>query len=234
MSRPVDAAVQAGTPPSLSIVVVDDHLVFADTFASIVRMAGYVATVVDPRGAFETAARVAQLEPTVAFVDVSLAHFDGCDVAALLRERGSRARLVAITGDWRAETAQRCRDCGFDEVWHKPIDPARLEAFLDDFADRQALQDHGAAAAAGFNLRYAVTVERLLSVINHVRAGVGVAILPWGVLPPGPWTGFQALTLAEPALSVSVGLITLRGRYLTPAASSMMTLVQEETRKVES
>ena len=31
--------------------------------------------------------------------------------------------------------------------------------------------------------------------------------------------GFHAAQLAEPSLSVSVGLITLRGRYLTPAAS---------------
>jgi DNA-binding transcriptional LysR family regulator len=87
----------------------------------------------------------------------------------------------------------------------------------------------GAAAGAGFNLRYAVTVERLLSVINHVRAGVGIAILPWGVLPPPPWTGFQAVPLAEPPLTVSVGLIFLRGRYLTPAAASLMALIQEET-----
>src|SRR5687768_17649902 len=48
-----------------------------------------------------------------------------------------------------------------------------------------------------------LTVERLLSVINHVRAGVGIAILPWGVLPPAPWTGFHAATLAEPTLSRS-------------------------------
>lgn len=92
----------------------------------------------------------------------------------------------------------------------------------------------GAAAAAGFTLRYAVTVERLLSVINHVRAGVGTAILPWGVLPPQPWTGFQTAMLVEPTLTVSVGLITLRGRYLTPAAASMMSMIQAETRKTES
>lgn len=89
----------------------------------------------------------------------------------------------------------------------------------------------GAAATAGFPLRYAVTVERLLSVTSHVRAGVGIAILPWGVLPPPPWTGFHAAVLAEPQLTVSVGLITLRGRYLTPAASSMIVLIQESTSK---
>ena len=92
----------------------------------------------------------------------------------------------------------------------------------------------GAATGAGFSLRYAVTVERLLSVINHVRAGVGMAIVPWGVLPPPPWTGFQTALLAEPPLTVSVGLIFLRGRDLTPAAASLMALIQEETTKAES
>lgn len=86
----------------------------------------------------------------------------------------------------------------------------------------------GAAAAAGFSLRYVVTVERLLSVISHVRAGVGIGILPAGVLPPQPWTGFHGAMLVEPSLSVSVGLITSRGRYLTPAASSMMALITAE------
>ena len=85
----------------------------------------------------------------------------------------------------------------------------------------------GAAAAAGFILRYGVTVERLLSVINHVRAGVGIGVLPSGVLP-NPWNGFHAALLVEPSLSVSVGLITSRGRYLTPAASSMMALISDE------
>lgn len=85
----------------------------------------------------------------------------------------------------------------------------------------------GSAAAAGFTLRYVVTVERLLSVINHVRAGVGIGILPSGVLPNQPWQGFHAAMLVEPSLSVSVGLITSRGRYLTPAASSMMALISE-------
>ncbi|HSX60613.1 MAG TPA: response regulator [Tahibacter sp.] len=123
-------------PPSPpAIVVVDDHLAFAETLATLARLAGCTASIVEPRGVLETAACIAQAAPDLVFLDVSLAHFDGCEVVAELRRRGSRVRFVAITGDWRPETAERCRDCGFDEVWHKPIDPARLESYLDAFGD---------------------------------------------------------------------------------------------------
>lgn len=135
--------------------------------------------------------------------------------------------LYAVVPASHPLAARRRARVVLEDLREEPLVTPPSDTYLRRLVD-------GAAAAAGFNLRYAVTVERLLSVINHVRAGVGIAILPWGVLPPAPWDGFQALTLAEPALSVSVGLIALRGRYLTPAASSMMALIQEGTGRVES
>jgi DNA-binding transcriptional LysR family regulator len=87
----------------------------------------------------------------------------------------------------------------------------------------------GAAAAAGFQLHYNVTVDRLLTVVHHVCAGVGIGILPKHCLPPFQWgEGFHAALLIEPSLSVSVGLLLLRGRYLTPAASGMVGLIKEQ------
>jgi len=85
----------------------------------------------------------------------------------------------------------------------------------------------GAAASAGITLHYAVIVERLLSLIGHVRAGVGIAVIPEGVLPPKPWKDVEAALLVEPSLTVSVGLITLPSRYLTPAAANMMALIRD-------
>lgn len=100
-----------------------------------------------------------------------------------------------------------------------------IESFLRRLVD-------GAAAAGGFSLHYAVTVDRLLSVLHHVCAGVGVGILPEGCLPPMQWgEGFQALPLADPPLTVSVGMITLRGRYLTPAAAGLASLIQARAGK---
>ena len=43
--------------------------------------------------------------------------------------------------------------------------------------------------------------------------------------------GFQPMLLSDPPLSVSIGLITLRGRYLTPAATGLVSLIQSRSGK---
>ena len=86
-----------------------------------------------------------------------------------------------------------------------------------------------AALSAGVSLRHAVTVDRLVSILHHVSAGVGIGLLPSGCLPAIQWgEGFHAAPLVDPPLSVLVGLITARGRYLTPAATGMMSLIRSE------
>ena len=93
----------------------------------------------------------------------------------------------------------------------------------------------GAATAAGFTLQYGVVVDRLLSATNHVAAGVGIAVLPSDCLArAGGSDPFEAALLTEPSLSVSVGLITLRGRYMTPAAAGMISEIREVEQKQKS
>ena len=84
----------------------------------------------------------------------------------------------------------------------------------------------GATAAAGFHLQVGLVVTRFESVVQYAAAGNGIGVVPAGALPPKPWRGFHAAPLAAPAMSVTVGLITLRGRHPTPAAASLMSLVQ--------
>jgi LysR family transcriptional regulator, carnitine catabolism transcriptional activator len=111
------------------------------------------------------------------------------------------------------------------ELRDEPLVSAPSDTFLRRMTD-------AAAVSAGFNLHYTVMVDRLISIIHHVCAGVGIAILPSGCLPDRQWgEGFHAAQLAEPSLSVSVGLITARGRYLTPAASGMVSLIKEQVAK---
>lgn len=87
-----------------------------------------------------------------------------------------------------------------------------------------------AAVELGCALRYPVQVDRLTGIVSHVRAGSGIGIVPAGVLPPRPWKGFDVCELADPPLTVSVGLITMPGRYLTPMAADMMAFIREAAR----
>jgi DNA-binding transcriptional LysR family regulator len=86
-----------------------------------------------------------------------------------------------------------------------------------------------AAMSAGFSLHYSVVVDRLLSIVHHVSAGVAIGILPSGCIPPIRWgEGFHSAVLVEPSLTVTVGLITSRSRYMTPAASGLASLLKEQ------
>jgi DNA-binding transcriptional LysR family regulator len=87
-----------------------------------------------------------------------------------------------------------------------------------------------AAADSGCVLRYGVLVDRLISIVAYVRAGAGIGLVPAGVLPPRPWKGFEVCELTDPALAVSVGLITLPGKYLTPPVVDMVALIREAMR----
>lgn len=117
-------------------VVVDDDAIFADAFAALIRLHGHSADVVPVTDADALAARIVECAPDAAFIDIDLGGVDGSDVARALRERGCQAHLVAITGHVGTEFAARSRDAGFDEHWLKPVEPERIERFLDEVAPR--------------------------------------------------------------------------------------------------
>jgi DNA-binding transcriptional LysR family regulator len=117
-----------------------------------------------------------------------------------------------VPGTHRLANGKRTK-IALAELREEPLVSGPSESFLRRVID-------GAAAAGGYSLNYVVTVDRLLSVLHHVCAGVGVGVLAEGCIPPMQWgEGFQALLITDPPLSVSIGLITLRGRYLTPASA---------------
>jgi DNA-binding transcriptional LysR family regulator len=83
----------------------------------------------------------------------------------------------------------------------------------------------GAAATAGLGWNHAVVVPGFLEMLSQVRAGIGIGVLPESALPQRSKQEVATRVLADPALAVWVVLITLRGRELSPTASSFMSLV---------
>lgn len=91
----------------------------------------------------------------------------------------------------------------------------------------------GAAASASVWLKHAVIVPGFLDVLSHVSAGVGVGVVPSGVISDSFLARLKARPL-RPPLSMSIGLIALKSRHLTPAASALMRLVLETVKQHET
>jgi len=83
----------------------------------------------------------------------------------------------------------------------------------------------GAAAKAGFALRSVVVAPGFQDVLQFVRAGVGAGIMPGEALPKR--RDFVVRPLTAPALSMTIGVITLKGRHLTPVASRLLKMTTE-------
>jgi DNA-binding transcriptional LysR family regulator len=80
----------------------------------------------------------------------------------------------------------------------------------------------GAAQRLGFALRSVVIAPAFQDVIQLVRAGAGLGIVPNEALPKR--RDFAVRSLKAPSLSMSIGVIRLRGRYLTPASTRLMKM----------
>jgi DNA-binding transcriptional LysR family regulator len=112
-----------------------------------------------------------------------------------------------------------------ESLTHYPLVSLPLETHLRRIIDL-------AAASRGIQLRHDVVVERAVSVVSHVEAGVGVGILPSGALAATSSRRVHA-AMIDPPLSVSIGLITAPGRYLSRPASVMVSLIIDGFEQVE-
>jgi CheY-like chemotaxis protein len=130
----VQAPQESATQPSLAplramrILVVDDNADAADSLTLLLKLDGHhTESVYTPADALE---RARTFEPEVILLDIGLPGMDGYEVARRIRSRGSRARLVALTGYGQSEDVRRAREAGFDEHLVKPADPELLRQKL--------------------------------------------------------------------------------------------------------
>ncbi len=84
-----------------------------------------------------------------------------------------------------------------------------------------------AAAMAGVPLRQMVVVTQISTLLGLVAADVGLGIVPLGALRGPMGRRLRAVPL-EPRLVRRIGVIALREREPTPAASGFLTLLRRE------
>ncbi|MGE0786387.1 MAG: response regulator [Sandaracinaceae bacterium] len=126
-SEPVEAA-----PPrhSLRVLLVEDDDDIRDCLAELFIGWGHqVERAYDgPSGL----ALLSEHEADIAFLDIGLPGFDGCELARSARERlGARCpKLVALTGYGQPADRERATTAGFDTHLVKPSSPSDLERVL--------------------------------------------------------------------------------------------------------
>jgi len=110
------------------VVIVEDSEDARLSLQRILEREGHtVHTAADGPSGFDA---IAKLRPDVALIDIGLPGLDGYKVAELLRSKGLRTYLIALTGYGRAEDRTRARESGFDEHLTKPPPMERLLALV--------------------------------------------------------------------------------------------------------
>jgi len=90
---------------------------------------------------------------------------------------------------------------------------------------RSTLDD--AARAQGLELRMKFQFSQAQTLVSMANAGLGVAILPELVVPEASHPDTHTLLIDSPLLTRKVGLVTLKGRSLSPAAARLTQIVRE-------
>jgi CheY-like chemotaxis protein len=105
------------------VLVVEDNPVDQIVVAAALRRMGYAPEIV---ASGQAALEAARLQPfDVIFMDVVMPDLDGCEVAALLREREGEGRhtpIIATTVQATEEMKERCRAAGMVGFLPKPLD----------------------------------------------------------------------------------------------------------------
>jgi len=118
----------AGRPRRL--LIVEDNADAREGLRLLLSYAGHeVETAEDAPTGLE---KLRTFRPEIALIDIGLPGVDGYALARMAREtpEARTTCLVALTGYGQAEDRNKARAAGFDAHLTKPVDPARLNAFL--------------------------------------------------------------------------------------------------------
>jgi two-component system, sensor histidine kinase len=126
------------------IVVVDDNVDFANSFAAILRdERNEVRVAYDGHDGIQ---ETDEFKPDVAFVDIGMPTMNGYEVARELRSRYSSETLVlvAVTGWGQEADKAQAYAAGFDLHVVKPLDTGQLSALFESIEDSRAATVGGA------------------------------------------------------------------------------------------
>jgi DNA-binding transcriptional LysR family regulator len=148
--------------------------------------------------------------------DFGIGYLEGLPDTFIVEDLGVEKFHVVLPASHRLARSKR--------VAIEDLEPETFVSFPPESRSRQ-IADR-AAAQSGFGFRYAMTVNRLPTLLALVRNGIGIAILP---ASESRWTGDQQVVsrpLQGAHLSCRLGVMRSRERELTPAAAILLVVMR--------
>ncbi|KAA2213436.1 diguanylate cyclase [Teichococcus oryzae] len=142
---------------SLSILVVDDDVVLAETYAMALRQAGMEATSIsDPSRVLDA---IASVTPDLVLMDLQMPDIDGIELARVIRQtrRHMSLPLLFLSAEQDAARQIQARRLGGDDFIVKPVDLGRLATVVRLRAERARA------------LRAIMESDSLTGLLNHGR-----------------------------------------------------------------
>jgi PAS domain S-box-containing protein len=128
----MDPAAPSETVPtgSQGILVVDDNIDAADSFATMLELSGHVVSTA--YSGADALATIGVIRPSFVFCDIGMPGMNGYEVAQRIRADASLSpvHLIAVTGWGSDEDKRKALDAGFDIHLAKPVAWASVEAVL--------------------------------------------------------------------------------------------------------
>ncbi|MET0988407.1 MAG: response regulator [Steroidobacteraceae bacterium] len=114
--------------PGARVLVVDDNHDAADSTAMLLELAGY-----ETRAVYSGVEVLSSLEtyaPDILVLDIGLPDLTGFELARQVKEAGSAACLIALSGFTQQQYQQQATAAGFDAYLLKPVEPEALEKVI--------------------------------------------------------------------------------------------------------
>jgi DNA-binding NarL/FixJ family response regulator len=134
---------------TVTALLVDDHPLFREGFAAMLRHHRPDWTLRSVNTAAEALAMLDEDRPDLAIIDIQLPDIDGFDAARAIGERAPLVSRVMISGREDGAARLRSRDCGASGFISKAWSPERIIEMLEQVLAGGAAFDTPVGAGAG-------------------------------------------------------------------------------------
>lgn len=122
----------AGQSP-LKILIAEDNAINRKVLTRMLARLGYTSEAVENgRLCVE---RLAAEKFDIVFMDIQMPEMDGYEATAVLRQRGDKVWITALTADAMPDDPLRCKVAGMNDYLTKPLRPDALREALEHCAD---------------------------------------------------------------------------------------------------